>query len=347
MCRAHESGDVQAVRDLIAARPELEKQAPDRTWLHRAAAAGHTELINFWLERGWDIDCNLYENPRIDGVATPLHFAKNVATTRHLLSRGATVNVWTRYGGTPLHFAVIRAVEADQRGRRRPTPDAAADQICALLEAGVDSALTDFEGRTPLALAVSLRRKTAEKALREAGAPATGRRPPKLPAKAPRIDLRKDAGCLATALKKAIKRFAHRGSDLPLTGLFFAVSAVEGFVMIAFDTGGADNPWDASHSEYAKVEFPRWRDAYDLASGGGTVTGINGTELTWSCSVGDAQFEKSFFDACVAVLEEAQNEDAFAVLSRSPGFVVVVETTSGHHSKVWQSDNSGKTGGAT
>src|SRR5262249_55892527 len=151
------------------------------------------------------------------------------STTRHLLSRGAAVNVWTRYGGTPLHFAVVGAVEVSQRGQRRPTPDSVADQIRVLLEAGADPALADFEGLTPPALAVKLRRKTVEKVLREAGAPETRRRPPKVPTKAPVIDLRKDTERLAKALHKAIKRFAREGSDNSVTGLFLAVSPVEGF----------------------------------------------------------------------------------------------------------------------
>ena len=151
------------------------------TWLHRAAEAGHAGVIDFWLGRGWDVNRNLHES-KSDGELTPLHHTKDAATTHHLLSR-ARVNAWSRYGGTPLHCAVIYAVEVSQRGRRRESPDSLADPIRVLLEAGADPALANFEGLTPLALAVQLRRTTAERALRRqrrkkaAGRPDNRRRP--------------------------------------------------------------------------------------------------------------------------------------------------------------------------
>src|SRR5262245_26622021 len=214
MCQAHQHGDVDAIRKLLEADPELEEMDEHLTWLHRAAEAGHVGVVDFWLDRGWDVNLNLY-TAKGDGVATPLDHAKDVAMTRHLLWRGASVNVWTRYGGTPLHFAVVRAVEESQPGRRRETPDSRADQIRALLEAGADPAVADFDGHPPLALAIELRRKTAEKALREAGAPEKGRRPPRQPSKAPAIDLRKDSRRVAAALKSAIKRLRRKPPGEP------------------------------------------------------------------------------------------------------------------------------------
>jgi hypothetical protein len=336
MCLAHLAGDVAAVRDLLAAYPELERENFESSWLHRAAEAGQIGLIDFWLERGWEVDCDMDKGPKRDGIATPLCFAKDAATTRHLISRGAAVNVWSRYGGTPLHGAVVGAMEASQRGRRRATPDAVGDQIRVLLKAGADPSVADFEGQTPLALAVELGRKTAEKVLREAGAPEKGHPPPKVSTKAPRIDLRKDVGRVAKALHKAIKRFAREGSDKPVTGLFLAVSALEGFVMIAFDTGKENSPWDASHSEYMVVEFPRWRDAYDLMDKGPKVIQMDGVEWALPPGTGDKKFEKPFFDACVMVLEQAEKEDAFVSLLVGPKFTVGVEDTSGYHSKGWR-----------
>src|SRR5262249_19781441 len=156
-----------------------------------------------------------------------------------------------------------------------------ADQIRVLLEAGADPALADFEGLTPLALAVHLWRTTAEKALRAAGAPEKGRRPPKQPTKAPAIDLRRDRRRIPAAPTKAIKQFAREPADRPLTGLFLAVSGIEGYAMVAFDVGGASNPWDASHSEYAYVEFDKWRLAYELAAGGVRITEFDGGTLHW------------------------------------------------------------------
>ena len=341
MRRAHESGDVEAVRALMADRPELERLAPDSTWLQEAARAGHIGLIDFWLERGWDVNHNLCENRGTEGVTTALHYAKDAATTRHLLSRGAAVNVWARYVGTPLHVAVIAAVEVSQRGRRRTTPDSVADQLRALLEAGADPALTDFVGVTPLAFAVDLGRKTAADVLRAAGAPELGHRPAEWPAKAPRIDLKKDARRLATTLKAAIGRFGRQYPDLPVSGVLLAVSAVDGFVMIAFDTGTTENPWDASHSEYATLQFPHWHDAYELECVGGAGPGFPEGTSPRPTALGDAQFEEPFFDACVTVLEEAHCLGQFDALSRGPAFLVGVLGLSGDHERVWKPGRPG------
>ena len=105
--------------------------------------------------------------------------------------------------------------------------------------------------------------------------------------------------------------------------------------MIAFDVGGESNPWDASHSEYSTVTFPKWRDAYELSATGVRITEIDGGTLHWPAPVGDAEFEKPFFSACVAVLEQAQAAGAFEPLARTASFVVGVEATLGEDGHVW------------
>src|SRR5262249_47362698 len=108
MCAAHTRGDVDAIRKLLEARPELEEMDEHSTWLHRAAEAGQAGVIDFWLGRGWNVNRSRHESrAEGEGEATPLHYARDAATTRHLLSRGARVNAWSRYGGTPLHCAVV------------------------------------------------------------------------------------------------------------------------------------------------------------------------------------------------------------------------------------------------
>ncbi|HEX3314743.1 MAG TPA: ankyrin repeat domain-containing protein [Gemmataceae bacterium] len=89
MSDAHRRGDVEAVRELLRTHPELEKTGPARnsTWLHIAAEMGHAKLVEFWLDRGWDVDLDSPGGPKADGVYTPLHSAKDAATTRLLLAR--------------------------------------------------------------------------------------------------------------------------------------------------------------------------------------------------------------------------------------------------------------------
>src|SRR5262245_5750843 len=125
MSRAHERGDVDTVRALLQALPELERLPPSGTWFRRAAAAGSIGLIDFWLARMPNGDARTAE------LDEALYAAKDAATTRHLLSCGAHVNFWSR-NGTPLYAAVGRALEPSQRGRRREG-GANMDQLQALL----------------------------------------------------------------------------------------------------------------------------------------------------------------------------------------------------------------------
>ena len=137
-------------------------------------------------------------------------------------------------------------------------------------------------------------------------------------------------------LLRGIAWTAREPVDRPLTGLFLAVSGIEGYAMVAFDAGGASNPWDASHSEYAYVQFPKWRDAHDLMAGGVQITEVDGRQVRWPGPVGDAEFEKPFFRAGVAVLEQAQAAGAFEPLARAASFAVGVEATLGEDGRVWR-----------
>src|SRR5215813_2848487 len=121
MSEAHNTGDINAARALLQAHPELERTAPLRggTWLHCAAESGSIALVELWLERGWDVNLNSPGGPADDGLFTALHMAKDAAMTRYLLSRGAFVNACHRELGTPLHYAVSKAFEPSQMGRRR------------------------------------------------------------------------------------------------------------------------------------------------------------------------------------------------------------------------------------
>lgn len=153
--------------------------------------------------------------PEADGFFTALHLAKDAPTTRYLLSRGASVNVCHRELGTPIHYAIIRAVEPSQKGGRHPN-DANMDQIRALLDGGADLTLMNGEekGYTPLAWAIHLRRKTAEQVLREAGAPEKGRRPFGRRPKAITLDLRRDFTEIYAHIADLVRVFNPSGANV-------------------------------------------------------------------------------------------------------------------------------------
>jgi hypothetical protein len=209
-------------------------------------------------------------------------------------------------------------------------------QIHVLLKSGADPSIADSDGETPLALAVSLRRKEAEKALRKAGAPEQGKRPSKQPSKAPAIDLRKDAKQIDAMLKSAIRKFVREKSASPLTGVFLAVSGIEGYVIVSFDTSGADNPWDASHTDYARKEFPKWRYTYELAASGVKITQRNGNVLDWPKAVGDVKFERPFLELCIAVLKSAEESQEFDRLSRASSFELGVQASLVGEGRAWK-----------
>jgi ankyrin repeat protein len=119
MYEAHERGDADAVRNLLEAHPELEEMGPDDdmvTWLHVAAEKGQIGVAEYWLGRGYDVNRNLRRvSQEMDGLMTPLHMAKDAATTRYFLSRGASVNACARYAGTPLHCAIVSTGPSTRR----------------------------------------------------------------------------------------------------------------------------------------------------------------------------------------------------------------------------------------
>ena len=105
--------------------------------------------------------------------------------------------------------------------------------------------------------------------------------------------------------------------------------------MVAFDTNGADNPWDASYSEYAYKRFDKWRHAYELVAMGAKITQVNGRAVSWSKRVGDAKFERPFFDACVAVLKLAEESGFFDCLPRAARFGIGVEAPLSGNGRSW------------
>lgn len=170
-------GDVAALRDLVAARTNLEvRDGYGRTPLHVATFSRQREAIRILANAGANLAA--LENDRYDAV-TVAAVADDEETLRVLLSLGASAKLVTsRYDGTALiaaahlgHVGVVKqliaagapldhvnnlhwtaAIEAVVLGdggiRHQQT-------LRALVDAGANLSLGDRQGRTPLMLARS------------------------------------------------------------------------------------------------------------------------------------------------------------------------------------------------
>jgi hypothetical protein len=329
MCDAHRRGDVEAVRKLLDANPELEKTGPHKhtTWLHLAAREGQIGVVGFWLERGWDVNLNSPGLSEAEGFCTALHLAKDASMTGYLLSRGASVNACHREFGTPLHNAIIRAVE--------PHPNL--EQIHALLKAGTDLTLMGGEekGYTPLAWTRHLKRKSAEQVLREAGAPEKGRRLFGRRHKKMMLDLRRDFTEIYAHLVELVRVFNPSGGNvlgdggpLKMVEVGFEYSQT-GWVVIVFDTrpnAEPDGEWTAL-IEDNKLERPNWLQAGEaIIDGPITVIRLDGSKAKLSAGTELAQI---FGEVLKAVVLKARANGVFMRLPKAPGCELGVEHFSG------------------
>lgn len=344
MYDAHERGDVAAVRKLLKAHPELEEMGPDddtETWLHLAAEMGHIPLAKFWLDRGCDVNQNLRGySLKKDGLNTPLHFAADADMTRFLISRGASVNACERVVGTPLHQAIVVAVEPSQRGRRR-SEGANMDQIRALLEAGADLSLMNGEdkGYTPLAWAIKLRRKTAEQLLREFGAPEKGRSAFAPRRKVRKLDLRQDFNQIYKHVVKRVRTFDPKNHAGPGDGSspvhmidFGYQCSQDGWVALIFDTrpdAGPDGEWN-SYIDENLFERRHWHEAL-LALEDGPVEVLlpDGTKRTITEETEFDEFAALFGDLLKGVLLKARADGVFKSLPKAKKCHLGVEEQDG------------------
>ena len=207
------------------------------------------------------------------------------------------------------------------------------DQIRALLEAGADLTLMNGEGKgyTPLAWAMYLRRKTAEKVLREVGAPEKGRRPFGRRPKTKTLDLQEDFDTVYEHIAQRVRDFdpaKHIGLGGPgkvkivHVGFDFIHA---GWVVVVFDTRSdaePDGEW-TSEIEGNELKMPHWRQADEtnleqpitlvLTDGSQTVLSAN-TELAVPLG-----------EMLKAVLLKARASGVFAALPKAPGCELSVE----------------------
>jgi ankyrin repeat protein len=98
---AAESGDLEALRELLDSDPSLATQTDERgrTLLYIAAAYGHVDICTELTKAGADV------NAATESGETPLHVAirrNQVAAAEFLLGRGADTELRNEYGRTPL-----------------------------------------------------------------------------------------------------------------------------------------------------------------------------------------------------------------------------------------------------
>jgi ankyrin repeat protein len=332
MIDAHDAGDVAAVRQLLTDHPDLEQTGLHDnhiTWLNYAADKGQLNVVEFWLDRGWDPNRMAPHNDPADGLFTALHMARGVAMTRLLLSRGANVNACQRELGTPLHYAVIRND---------------LEQIRVLLDAGADPALMNGEdnGYTALAYAIylnrpptGLNRDAAIALLRAAGAPEQGRSlfPKRIKAKS--LDLRKEFEAVYKYLAKRVSKFnpkKHDGLGGPGTVQAIHVGFDHihtGWVAVVFDTRNdarPDGEW-TTHIDGNVLKLARWQQATEYNSDQPlTLIQLDGsrTELP-------ANFELAvpLGEMLKAVLLKARDDGLFAELAKAPACQFGVEHLDG------------------
>ena len=127
------------VRRLLAQHAELlhaRYKDLGETPLHVAASGRHAELVEFFLQRGIDVNALDYDSATALCNAVE---ANDLPSVEVLIAHGVAVNRPMKYGYTPLHLAAVR----DERA-----------QIAAyLLAHGANSTALTEHGRTPLHVA--------------------------------------------------------------------------------------------------------------------------------------------------------------------------------------------------
>jgi ankyrin repeat protein len=180
-------GDLAAVREILAARPDGIGAVDERgyTPLHVAAREGRLQIASFLIEKGADIEA---KNPT---GFTPLFLAvlgKRPDAVRLCLEKGADPNGETRFQTTPLFTAaesgdpeivrllIEKGAEVNHvspvfgsplhRAAYMDFPEVAK----ALLDAGANLSVADQRGQTPLHQAAQLGRVTVARLFVERGA---------------------------------------------------------------------------------------------------------------------------------------------------------------------------------
>lgn len=136
-----------------------------KTALHQAAKQGNTAVVEALLAGGAEVFA-----VKPDTLATPLHHAAasgalTIAGLQALLDAGAPLEAQDSDGLTPLHWAVIRALQDEA------ALEQAAAAVRALLAAGASPLVPNVRGQTPLSLAADAGVRPLEELLWKAAVP--------------------------------------------------------------------------------------------------------------------------------------------------------------------------------
>lgn len=145
------SGDMETVRQMLAANPALVQSRIDWdfTALHGVAGEEQFEMAEFLLDACAD------PNAKNDEGITPLHLAAYAGMVELLVRRGADIDIRSTDGRTPL---LVQAAEAGGY-----------EAMEALLKLGADPRATDKRGQSALDISRSREEEDKLELLRKYG----------------------------------------------------------------------------------------------------------------------------------------------------------------------------------
>jgi ankyrin repeat protein len=133
MAKAIDSGDVEAVKTVLAEYPEQldYRGGGSGSWLHRACETDNIALVDALIDGGFDVNVDSEGGPEILPPLSRAVSHGQLEVARHLISRGADVNL-----GRELIGAINVSSDFDQDAPEREVT--AFELVKLLVESGAD-----------------------------------------------------------------------------------------------------------------------------------------------------------------------------------------------------------------